>query len=140
MKAFRFRLQALLDVHEKEKDALLAQLTELREQLSAIATSDTQLQTVKNTGMKQSITSASQAQIFYRYVDSIDVVTHQNQLKREELKEVETELLQDVSAIQKKIKVIEKLKAKKLQEHQSELQKTEQKFLDELGTRRFLFK
>ena len=64
-------------------------------------------------------------------------MTHHNDEKRVEFIEEESELLSEITVIQKKIKVVEKLKQKKRQEFEKEYSRGEQKFLDELGIRRF---
>ena len=140
MNAFKFRLQALLDVHFREKGVLQTQLKSVQEHISAINQSNTELQTVLNSGMQTTVTSASQAQNYYRYADSINHVTHYNDEKRVEFIEEESELLSEITVIQKKIKVVEKLKEKKRQEFEKEQSRDEQKFLDELGIRRFKYK
>lgn len=140
MNAFKFRLQALLDVQSREKDVLLTQLKSVQEHISAIDHSNSELQTVLNNGMQDSAVSASQAQNYYRYADSINHVTHNNDEKRIEFLEEESELLEEITVIQKKIKVTQKLKEKKRAEFEKEQMAHEQKFLDELGTRRFKYK
>jgi len=137
VKPFKFRLQVLLDVHEREKESLFTQLTNVREHISELQTKTQELQSIIQNGVGSNLQVVSQAQSFYNYVSHIQQVLAQNKTKLIEYEKEEEILVDLVRSVQNKIKVLTKLKEKKQSAFQKEFTRKEQQFLDELGTRGF---
>jgi len=139
MKPFRFRLEALLEFRKMQKEqsqiAFVQAINQLRIEKEVLIELEGKLAesvALRNTRQQQSLTIEI-VKSFRYYFDKIsgDIVK-QNQciLKADEYRK---ECLLSLAEAEKKYKIVEKFREKKLQHYQIEAMNEEQKLLDEIG-------
>lgn len=144
MKRFEFSLETLLKLREREEEQSQMKLAEA---IAAFKKIEISLQELQNRYEKSLI---EQAQIIGRNIlvhELMNYVVYQEkiqiQIEQTKQKLLEAQLAQENERINylnaaKRRKIVEKLKARKLQQHWQNLLKEEQDLMDELGTIAFL--
>ena len=139
MKPFRFRLEALLEFRKMQKEQsqiafvqATNQLSNEKEILIELEAKLAESIALRNTRQQQSLT-IDIFKSFRYYFDKISGdIAKQNQciIQASEHRE---ECLRTLSDAEKKYKIVEKFREKKLQHYQMEAINEEQKLLDEIG-------
>ena len=141
-KKFRFRLESVLKIRaektEEAKNALNIALRNRYEKEMEIES----LQNLKNAEFeKQSvIKKAQEMQIIKDYIVNLDNQIEQKEKEKLKLIEIENVRRTELNEAMKEEKIIAKLKEKKLDEHNLELKREEENFLNEIGTQQFIRK
>lgn len=143
MKAFRFRLKALLELREREEDACKKVVSEAQNQLIAL---ETQLRDLmdEQTALSEDLRTVQQG--------SVGVVELRNiqeyfALLQDRVAEKQDDVMRQTNVLHQKRellaramqdrKTIEKLKEKQYAAWKKEAERQEAAFLDELGTTRY---
>lgn len=144
MKRFQFSLETLLKIREREEEQVQLKLAEA---IAACKKIESNLQKLYNQ-YENSLTE--QGQVIGRNIPVHELMNHvvyqerlQAQIEQTKQNLLEAQLEQENERINylnaaKKRKIVEKLKARKLQQHWQNLLKEEQDLMDELGTIAFL--
>lgn len=138
MKRFQFRLETLLKIRIREEEqaqmALSAAIEELavsQQQLSALQ--NVLEQTFLNFPTKNKQLTINELQFYHSYINNLKTQIAQQQQIVQAATAKKDECLTVFEEAAKKRKLVEKLKAKRLQEYQVEMLQEEQKFLDDLA-------
>lgn len=139
MKPFRFRLETLLDFRKMQKEESQIVFLKASNQLRAEKTLLKELEDKVNENI-ESIRSSEQEsltieklKVFRYYFDKLtkDVATQKECIAKAE--EYCQKCLEELAEFEKKYKIVEKFREKKLENYQLEAIQEEQKLLDEIG-------
>ena len=139
-KKFKFKLEPILNIRtENVEEAKTSLYTAVRSRYKKEYEIEN-LNNIKEEFLNEpQITSkAADMQVYKDYVNNIDWQLQKKEEEKIKLLEIENQKREVLNEALKEEKVIIKLKEKKIEEHQKQLNKEEANFLDEIGTNRYI--
>jgi len=136
MKTFKWRLQRLLDIREKQEESLRAELAALTEQTAALrgrilmekAMLRSRLAELRQADGSQRI---AQQQMFMQYVAAIDAQIAGLQRQLNTLEQQRKEKIEAIMAVRKFRKALERLREQAAAAYRRQVERAEQKEQDE---------
>jgi len=139
-KKFRFRLETVLKIRtEKTEEAKNALNIALRNRYEKEMEIETLKKNKKEQLKKQTVTSKAQdMQTIKDYIVNLDNQIEYKEKEKEKLIEIENVRRTELNESMKEEKIIAKLKEKKFAEHNLELKREEDNFLNEIATQQYI--
>ena len=137
MKKFQFRLATLLKVREREEDLAKKELAEAYMELEKVIEAIAQLESERQSADDERKTLHCTAANLAEYADYLDglrakITEQQDEMLR--LRNVVETKRQVLVLARQKVKALEKLRERRYNQWEEELNRQEQVFLDEVGT------